>query len=262
MQDDAVEIKSNMMASGKLKTKVEMGNRENKRFREHAGSSGSDRSTYDKMDDMARTIKELSNKISRMELDQSKSDPFIKREFIRNPNPQNQQRQVKNEDQKIQTPLKNENFIGGNDLQDFEDLDEDVTNLGDDYTRPYLMKEDYENSLNTQQPSNKDEDINNTDFAICQETTDSIMAEVQPRYNLRSKRKPALTLQPKKILPRGEVYEPSPKEADTPNRKIRGSDLLDPKIEEVENQTKETNTAKTHIPLDKLTGDKLAQTNK
>ena len=57
-----------------------------------------------------------------MELDQSKVDQFIKREFRRNPNPQIQQRQIKNEDQKIQTPLKNENFIGGNDMQEFEDL--------------------------------------------------------------------------------------------------------------------------------------------
>jgi hypothetical protein len=50
------------------------------------------------MDDMARIIKELSNKISRVEPYQSKADPFVKREFIRNPNPQNQQRQIKNED--------------------------------------------------------------------------------------------------------------------------------------------------------------------
>jgi hypothetical protein len=75
------------------------------------------------MDDMARIIKEMSNKISKMELDQSKVDPFVKREFRRNPNTQNQQRQIKNEDQKIQTPLKNENFIGGNDLEDFRDLE-------------------------------------------------------------------------------------------------------------------------------------------
>ena len=47
-----------------------------------------------------------------MELDQSKVDQFVKREFRRNPNPQFQPRQIKNEDQKIQAPLKNENFIG------------------------------------------------------------------------------------------------------------------------------------------------------
>jgi hypothetical protein len=166
MQDDSVEIEFNMMASDKLKTKVEMGNQETKCFREQAGPLGPSRSSDDKMDDMARIIKELSNKISRMELDQSKVDPFIKREFRRNPNPQNQQREIKNEDQKIQTPLKNENFIGGIDLQDFKYLEEDVTNLGDNCTQPYLTKEDYWKALNDQQPSNKDDDINNNDFAV------------------------------------------------------------------------------------------------
>ena len=83
MQDDAVEIEYNMMASGKLKAKVETRNRETRRFKEQAGPSRSNISTDDKMDDMARIIKELSNKISRMELDQSKADPFIKMEFRR-----------------------------------------------------------------------------------------------------------------------------------------------------------------------------------
>jgi hypothetical protein len=41
MQDDAIEIESNMMASGKLKTKVEMGIREPRRFKEQAGPSSS-----------------------------------------------------------------------------------------------------------------------------------------------------------------------------------------------------------------------------
>jgi hypothetical protein len=69
MQDDIVEIESNMMASGNLKAKIETGNQETKRFREQAGSSESNRSTYDNVDDTARVIKELSNKISRMELE-------------------------------------------------------------------------------------------------------------------------------------------------------------------------------------------------
>jgi hypothetical protein len=34
MQDDVVEIESNMMASGKLKTKIETGNKETKCFKE------------------------------------------------------------------------------------------------------------------------------------------------------------------------------------------------------------------------------------
>jgi hypothetical protein len=57
MQDDVVEIESNMMASGKLKTKIKMGNKETRRFREQARPSGSVRSAEDKMDDMAKIIK-------------------------------------------------------------------------------------------------------------------------------------------------------------------------------------------------------------
>jgi hypothetical protein len=69
MQDNAVEIESNMMASGKLEDKVEAGNRETRCFREQARLSGSNRYTDDKVDDMARIIKEMSNNISRMELE-------------------------------------------------------------------------------------------------------------------------------------------------------------------------------------------------
>jgi hypothetical protein len=252
MQDDAMEIESNMMASGKLKTKIEMGNRETKRFKEQAGPSGSGRSSDDKIDDMARIIKELSNKISRMELDQSKADQFVKRDFRRNPNPQIQQRQIKNEDQKIQTPLKNENFIGGNDLQEFEDLGEDVNNLGDDCVQPHLTKEDYERSLNTEQPSNKDNNINNAGDSTYQGMVDTIMAELQHKYNLRPKNKSVSTTQPKKILPRGETYEPIPKDTEIQNTKIKEAEVQAGKIKVAGTQTLET----------KLTENKAMQTNK
>ena len=82
---------------------------------------------------MAKIIKELSNKISKMELDQSKNDQFPRKYFRRNHNPQMSQRQIKNEDQKIQAPFKNGNFIGGEDLRNFEELEEDMNNLGDDF---------------------------------------------------------------------------------------------------------------------------------
>jgi hypothetical protein len=74
MKDDVVDIESNMMASGKLKEKVEMGNKETKHFKEKAGPSRSRISSDDKMDDMEKIIKELSNNISKMEPDQSKED--------------------------------------------------------------------------------------------------------------------------------------------------------------------------------------------
>jgi hypothetical protein len=189
MQDDVVEIESNMMASGKLKTKVEMGNKETRRFREQAGPSGSGRSSEDKMDDMEKIIKELSNKISKMELDQSKADQFARKYFRRNPNPQIQQRQIKNEDQKIQAPFKNENFIGGDDMQEFEELEEDMNNLGDDCQQPHLTRQDYERSLKAEHRSNNDDSINITEDSSYQGIVDNIMAELQQKYNLRPRSK-------------------------------------------------------------------------
>ena len=58
-----------MMESSKLKVKVKMGNKDTKHFREKDGTFGSGKSAEEKMDDMAKIIKELSNKISIMELD-------------------------------------------------------------------------------------------------------------------------------------------------------------------------------------------------
>jgi hypothetical protein len=113
MHDDAIEIKSNMMASRKLKAKAKMGNKETRRFREQARPSRSGRFAEEKMDDMEKIIKELSNKISRMELDQSKIDQFDRKDFRRNTSPQTQQRKIKNKYQKIQTPFKNKKIIGG-----------------------------------------------------------------------------------------------------------------------------------------------------
>jgi hypothetical protein len=43
------------------------------------------------MDEMDKIFKELSKTIPRMELDQGKSDLFLRNQFIRNPNPQMQQ---------------------------------------------------------------------------------------------------------------------------------------------------------------------------
>jgi hypothetical protein len=156
MQDDALEIESNMMASGKLKAKIETGNKENRKFKEQGGSSGSGKSSGDKIDEMARVIRELSNKISKMELDKSKRDNFPRKDFRRNPDPQAPQKIIKNEDQKIPTPFKSENFIGEEDLENFEEFDEDINNLGDDNKSPYLSRQDYEKSLNNEIRSEDD----------------------------------------------------------------------------------------------------------
>jgi hypothetical protein len=142
------------------------------------------------MDDMEKKIKELSNKISRMELDQSKMDQFSRKYFRRNPNPQAQQRQIKNDYQKIQTPFKNKNFIGGDDMQNFEELEDDMNNLNYDDQEPHLMRQDYERSLGAKYMFN-----------------DNIMAKLQQKYNLRPRNKNVTTSQLKKILKRSKMSE-------------------------------------------------------
>ena len=46
------------------------------------------------------------------------------------------------------------------------------------------------------------------------------------------------------------------------NSKIKGIDSQNPKVKEVETQAKEIKTSETHIPVNELTGNKSAQTNK
>jgi hypothetical protein len=97
-------------------------------------------------------------------------------------------------------------------MQEFEDLEKDINNLGDDCVQPHLMKEYYEKSLKIEQSSVEDNNLNNVDDFAYQGMVDTIMAEIQHKYNLRPRKKPVSTAQPKKILPRGEIYKPIQKE--------------------------------------------------
>jgi hypothetical protein len=167
------------------------------------------------MDDMEKIIKELSNKISKMELDQSKTDQFIRKYFRRNPNPQIQQRQIKNEYQNIQTPFKNENFIGGDDMRNYEELEEDMNNLSDDCQEPYLTRKYYERSLNAEYWSNNDDNINIIENYAYQEIVDNIMVELQHKYNLRPRDRNIATAQPNNIFSRNKVNEAAQPAAET-----------------------------------------------
>jgi hypothetical protein len=174
-----------MMASGKLKTKFEMGTRELICFKEHAGPSGSRKSVEEKMDEMGKIIKDLSKKISWMEREQAKLDSYVRNQFRRNPNPQIQQRKIKNEDQKIQAPFKTENFMQRDEVQDYEELEEDLNNFGDDDLEPHLTKQDYEKSLDLESLFNNDENINNLGDSTYKGLIDSIMIKLQHKYDLR-----------------------------------------------------------------------------
>jgi hypothetical protein len=191
------------MASGKLKTKVDMGKSEAMSFKEHAGLSRSGNiSSEEKINEMENIIKDLSNKISRMEMEKSKPDPYARNQFRRNPNinPQIQQRQIKNEEQKIQAPFKTENFIQRDEVQDYDESDEDLNNLNDDDLDPHLTKHDYEKSLDLEYLFNDDENINNLRNSTYKGLADSIMTELQHKYYLRPREKSSTNILPKNIL--------------------------------------------------------------
>jgi hypothetical protein len=93
-----------------------------------------------------------------------------------NTNPQIQQRQIKNEDQKIQAPFKTKNLIQGDEVQEYDELDEEMNNLSDDDSEPHLTQQDYEQYLSFG-PLLDEQNINNFDEPTSQykDLTDSIL---------------------------------------------------------------------------------------
>jgi hypothetical protein len=139
------------------------------------------------MDEMDKIIKDLSNKIYGMELDQSKPDTFSRNQFRINRNPSTQQRKVKNEDKRIQSLFKIETFMQRDDMQNYEGLEEDLNNLIDDNQEPHLTRQDYEKSLDLEPMFNNEKRINNLGESAYQEIVDSIMAKLQQKYNSRTR---------------------------------------------------------------------------
>jgi hypothetical protein len=104
--------------------------------------------------------------------------------------------------------------MGGYDIQEFEELEEDMNNLGDDYQKPHLTRQYYERPLNEKYWSNNDDSINITEDPGYQGITDSIMVELQQKYNLRPRNRNMKNAQPKRIFSRGEADATAPKDAE------------------------------------------------
>ena len=131
---------------------------------------------------------------------------------------------MKNEDQKIQTPFKSENYIGEEYLGDFEEIDEDISNLGDNNKSPYLSRQDYEASLSKESTSKEQVSNNMTDDFTYQNVADDIIVELQRKYNLRPRNKNLPNVPTKNILPRNDTNEVNPKVADKKSAKINTID--------------------------------------
>jgi hypothetical protein len=124
-----------------------------------------------------------------------------------NPNPQIQQRKIKNKEQKIQAPFKTENFIQRDEVQYYDELDEDLNNLNDGDLEPHLTKHDYEKSLDLESLFSDDENINNLGDSTYRGFVDSIMAELQHKYDLRPREKSSTNIPPKNILSQNKENE-------------------------------------------------------
>jgi hypothetical protein len=70
-------------------------------------------------------------------------------------------------------------------MQNYEELEEDLNNLSDDDIEPHLTRHDYEKSLDLESLFNNEESINNMGDSTYQGLIDSIMDELQQKYDLR-----------------------------------------------------------------------------
>jgi hypothetical protein len=93
------------------------------------------------------------------------------------------------------------------DVEDFEGLYEDIDNLDDNDQEPHLTRQDYERSLDQETLFGNEVSINNMGESDYQGIADSIMVELQKKYNLRLRDKNSTTAPPKKILSRNKTNE-------------------------------------------------------
>jgi len=110
--------------------------------------------------------------------------------------------------------------------------------------------------------SNEDSNTNNTEDSAYQGIVDTIMAELQHKYNIMSKTKNVTTTQPKKILPRGEIYDPTQKETEIQNTKIKGAEIQTGRTETVETKTTENKSIQTNKSEKKETEVPIRETKK
>jgi hypothetical protein len=181
MQDVALEVESNILASQKIK-----GNSDRRRPRNEASSSSSADPKFDKMDKM---LESLTSEISKLKIENKKpakgrgTYDYAGRNPNQNPNNfrrNNQPTQIlqreKNptEDQRIKAPL--QNVVMDKDEGDYQENGEhNIHCVGEETGKSYLTQHDYEEALMTEQT--EDNPIDDGIF----------MTEDKNRYNLQSK---------------------------------------------------------------------------
>jgi hypothetical protein len=92
-------------------------------------------------------------------------------------------------------------------MHNYEGLEEDINKLSDEDQEPHLTRKDYEISLYQEPLFSNEESINNLGESTYQGITDSIMVELQQKYNLRPRETNTANGPPKKILSRRKANE-------------------------------------------------------
>jgi hypothetical protein len=181
MQDAALEVESNILASQKRK-----GDSDRRRPKNEASSSSN---ADPKLDKMAKMLESLTSEISKLKIENKK--PVRGRNTYdsagRNPNlnPNNfrrnnqptqilQRENNSNEDQRIKVPFQNV-VMDEDNGDDQEDGEGDIHCVGEETGKSYLTQQDYEQSLMTEQT--EDDLLGDGIFTT----------EDKNRYNLRSK---------------------------------------------------------------------------
>jgi hypothetical protein len=137
---------------------------------------------------MSRIIKDLSNKLARMETERRRPNNINQNQFRRpfNP-PQVLQRERRNEDQPIQAPIKNENMVDNFGEDEIEDIDEEINMMEGDISDVYVTQDEYEKSLSFNSYFNEDDNNSPNDSSSSQYRvfSDALQAELHRKYDLR-----------------------------------------------------------------------------
>jgi hypothetical protein len=130
------------------------------------------------------------------------------------------------------------------DVQDFEGLDEDIDNLNDNDQEPHLTRQDYKISLGQEPLFGNEISINNIGESYYQGIVDSIVVELQKKYNLRPRDKNSTTTPPRKILSRSKTNEVAQPSTVTQVAKRKKTETQAAKIKTTETKETQTNRQK------------------
>jgi hypothetical protein len=85
MQDDAIDIEGNMIVSGNMNENFDQENK--KKIKEDCDPSDPSKDAHEtQMDEMSRLIRNLTNKMSRFDMENGNSNKFPQEGGVRNPN--------------------------------------------------------------------------------------------------------------------------------------------------------------------------------